>query len=70
MDTQHQTQHKFRVGQKVAFDAPSLQPAALGPYEIVRLLPHDGNRFHYRIKSVAESHERVAAEDQLTAARS
>ena len=38
------------------------RPAATGTYEIIRLLPTDGDDCQYRIKNSAESFERVARE--------
>ena len=46
-----------------------LRQAALGAYEIVHLVPApDGSPENprYRIKSIAEKHERVASESELT----
>jgi hypothetical protein len=39
-----------------------------GASEVTKQLPHNGREFEYRIKSVNESHERVAAEGELTRA--
>jgi hypothetical protein len=36
-----------------------------GSYEIVKLLPSDGEDYQYRIKSASEAFERVAKESQL-----
>jgi hypothetical protein len=61
--------YKFIVGQNVYFDPGLTRNAATGPYEICRLMP-EGNtdKAHprYRIKSVAERHERVVSESDLT----
>ena len=38
---------------------------ANGVYEVVRLLPTDGDEQQYRIKSATEPHERVAKQSQL-----
>jgi hypothetical protein len=40
-------------------------PAAGGTYEVIRLLPTDGDDCQYRIKSSIEAFERVATESQL-----
>ncbi len=62
--------HKFSIGQTVAFQAPGRGvQAAIGTYEVTRLLPSDGEVLQYRIKSLRESHERIAREDQLTRSR-
>ncbi len=57
--------HKYRVGQTVAFTGRSGTKVAVGECEIVRLLPSEEGQCLYRIKSVLERWERVAAEDQL-----
>src|ERR1043166_200624 len=61
--------HKFSVGQAVVRVARVLQPAAPGEYEVRQLMPA-GDRDDpldpsYRIKSIDEKHERVAAESDL-----
>jgi hypothetical protein len=38
---------------------------ASGVYEVVRLLPTEGDEQQYRIKSATEPHERVAKQSQL-----
>jgi hypothetical protein len=61
--------HKFAVGQSVVLTPTVLRPSAAGAYDIRCLLPaSDGNPENprYRIKSVAEKHERVAFESELT----
>ncbi len=58
--------HKFTVGESVYFTASNVaRPAASGTYEVVRLLPTDGDDCQYRIKSSTEAFERVAKESQL-----
>lgn len=58
--------HKFSVGETVYFTASNVsRPAASGTYEVVRLLPTDGDDCQYRIKSATEAFERVAKESQL-----
>lgn len=59
-------EHKFHIGQTVYFTSrPVGQMAAEGAYQIVRLLPSDGDDYQYRIKSPTEAFERVAKESQL-----
>jgi len=61
--------HKFKVGQTVNLMRTSMRAAAVGDYEIRHLMPaSDGNPDEpcYRIKSLAERHERVVAEGDLT----
>ena len=58
-----------RIGQAVALTPSVLLSAAVGEYEILQLLPApdaDPTTPRYRIKSIAESHERVAPESDLT----
>lgn len=58
--------HKFVVGETVYFTASNVaRPAASGTYEVIRLLPTDGDDCQYRIKSSTEAFERVATESQL-----
>ena len=58
--------HKFTVGEAVYFTASNVaRPAAIGTYEVIRLLPTDGDDCQYRIKHSAEAFERVAKESQL-----
>lgn len=58
--------HKFPIGTRVLFTASNVaRPAASGAYEIIRLLPTDGDDCQYRIKSSTEAFERVAKESQL-----
>ncbi len=53
--------HKFGVGETVYFTASNVaRPAASGMYEVIRLLPTDGDDYQYRIKSSTEAFERVA----------
>ena len=63
------TRHKFKVGQVVDFAAPRLSMRTAGrQYEVVRLLPSDGDQYQYRIKAVGESFERMVKEGQLSRA--
>ena len=58
--------HKFVVGENVYFTASNVsRPAATGTYEVVKLLPTDGDDCQYRIKSSTEAFERGAKESQL-----
>jgi hypothetical protein len=59
-------EHKFELGETVYFTSRPLgHMASNGTYQIVRLLPSDGDDYQYRIKSAAEAFERVAKESQL-----
>lgn len=58
--------HKFPIGTRVLFTASNIaRPAASGSYEVIHLLPTDGDDCQYRIKSSTEAFERVAKESQL-----
>ena len=58
--------HKYTVGATVYFTASNVsRPAASGTYEVIRLLPTEGDDCQYRIKSSSEAFERVAKESQL-----
>jgi hypothetical protein len=65
--------HKFNIGQLVELERNSVRSAVLGPYEIRHLIPasdRDPDDPCYRIKSVAEKHERVVPESELTLSKS
>jgi hypothetical protein len=58
--------HRFQVGQTVFYtSSPITRPGASGSYEVVKLLPSDGEDYQYRIKNPGEAFERVAKESQL-----
>jgi hypothetical protein len=58
--------HKYNVGETVYFTASNVaRPGASGTYEVIRLLPTDGDDCQYRIKNSTEAFERVAKESQL-----
>lgn len=59
--------HKYAAGQSVFYAARFPNNASRGPYKIVRRLPIErDNRLAYRIKSAAESFERIAEEHELS----
>ena len=61
--------HKFNIGQTVELAPRLLRSSAPGPYEIRHLVPasdRDPGDPCYRIKSIAEKHERVTRESDLT----
>ena len=63
-------EHKFHIGQTVYFTSkPIGHMAANSTYQVVKLLPSDGDDYQYRIKSSAEAFERVAKESQLDPSR-
>ena len=59
--------HKFSVGQEVNF-LPTVMDFNVprGTYRVVRQMPMEGGGFTYRVKSIADGHERVIRESQLT----
>lgn len=58
--------HRFKIGQYVNFRPGRLaMPASGGEYEVTRLMPFEGGDLRYRIKSAAETFERVAKESEL-----
>ena len=64
--------HKFSIGQLVELEPGGGRLSAPGAYEIRHLVPasdRDPADPCYRIKSIAERHERVASESELTLSR-
>ena len=60
--------HRYHIGQQLRMVAGGRSWARPeGPCRVVALLPHDSGPFLYRIRSEAESFERVISEDDLTA---
>lgn len=58
--------HKFKVGEMVEFHPGGSYLAKMrGQYEVIRLLPAEGEGPQYRLKSVADGHERIVREGQL-----
>jgi hypothetical protein len=58
--------HRYAVGQTVHYTAGAFgRSGASGVFQVVRLLPSDGDDYQYRIKSATEPYERVAKESQL-----
>jgi hypothetical protein len=60
--------HKFNIGQIVELEPRVLRSSAPGPYEVRHLVPasdRDPDEPCYRIKSIAEKHERVVLESEL-----
>jgi hypothetical protein len=51
--------HKFKAGQNVTVTDRH------GRFEIIRPLPETGGRNQYRVRSLADRHERVVAESEL-----
>ena len=62
--------HKFHIGQTVYFTSRPIGHMAVNDaYQVVKLLPSDGDDYQYRIKSANEAFERVAKESQLDRSR-
>jgi hypothetical protein len=62
-------EHKYAVGQIVELTPNVLRAAALGEYEIMQMMPAPDVKSvspRYRIKSIAEIHERIVAESELS----
>ena len=57
--------HKFRVGQSVELANSEMRLNRLGRFEVVRIMPTEHGQRQYRIRSLADGHERVAMEDEL-----
>ena len=57
--------HKFHLGQAVEFNPPRGIFAPRGPYVVTAKLPERDGTFEYRIRSVSETHERLARESEL-----
>ncbi|HEY5226173.1 MAG TPA: hypothetical protein VIJ06_05215 [Methylovirgula sp.] len=61
--------HRYSVGERVVLDLRAgYFMKTDSAFIVVAQLPPLGNDFQYRIKSIGESHERVALEHHLTAA--
>lgn len=59
------TGHKFKAGQTVTVVARRYEASPRGSFSIVRILPTEHGVNQYRIKSVADGHERVVSEAEL-----
>lgn len=61
--------HRYHVGDRVVLDLRAgYFMKTDSAFIVVAQLPPLGNDFQYRIKSIGESHERVALEHHLTPA--
>ena len=58
---------KFVVGEKVHYspDVTQDRKSGVGLFEVLRQMPDEIAGHSYRIKSVADGHERIAREHQL-----
>jgi hypothetical protein len=58
--------HKYTIGQTVQYTAGAFgRSRTTGSFQVVKLLPSEGDEYLYRIKSAGEPYERVAKESQL-----
>lgn len=58
--------HKFKAGQTVRLSPSNYDHhTPRGFYEVVRILPPDGDDNQYRVKSNSDGHERVVRESEL-----
>ena len=58
--------HKFKAGQTVELlRKQELHVKPLGMFEVVRLMPIEHGEWQYRIRSLADGHERVVLEAEL-----
>jgi hypothetical protein len=59
--------YKFKQGQRVDVVGAGVSPLrpALGKFEIVRLMPEERGIRQYRIRSLLDGHQRMAAESEL-----
>ena len=57
--------HKFAVGQQVSVSPNRYGVLRHEAFEVARLLPQEHGTWQYRIKSVADGHERVVLESEL-----
>jgi hypothetical protein len=58
-------EHKFKVGQAVHYYPRRPHFAPYGLYLVTAALPKVEGEFHYRIKNIAEPHQRAARESEL-----
>jgi len=61
-------EHRYTIGQIVELTPNPLRAAALGEYEIRQTMPApdiSSASPRYRIKSIAESHDRIVTENEL-----
>lgn len=59
------TLHKFKAGQTVTMIPNRAHGSPKGSFEVVRLLPTERGNNQYRIRSVADGHERVVMESEI-----
>jgi hypothetical protein len=60
------TSRKFKIGQRVSL--AQARGRSRDTFEIVRVLPFECGSHHYRIRSVADGHERAVGDGELIGA--
>ena len=58
--------HSFRIGQTVTLVPNEFLGVKHGLYAIVRLLANDGLDREYRVKHLADGHERVVRQSEIS----
>lgn len=59
--------HKYKTGESVTLVTKRMyETKSLGVFHVVRLLPMERGGNQYRIRSVADGHERVVVEGELS----
>jgi hypothetical protein len=58
--------HKFKIGEYVRVNTAKYLGAPQGRYEVVRLMPPEGNQNQYRVRAVEGGVERMVKEEDLT----
>ena len=58
--------HKFKAGQQVTVASHRPSGVTGGAFKIIRLMPEERGVWQYRVKSVADGHERVVLESDVT----
>jgi len=59
--------YKFKIGQTVFIRSAPHQNLPGGAYVILHKMPEHDGEYEYRVKNIAEQHERVVCESQLSA---
>ena len=58
--------HKFKAGQQVTVASHRPSGVTGGTFKVILVLPEERGVWQYRVKSVADGHERVVLESDLT----
>jgi hypothetical protein len=60
--------YKFKIGQTVFIKSAPHHNLPRGAYVILKKMPERDGEFEYRVRNIAEPHERVVREGQLSGA--